>query len=229
MGMPTVIGRDDVMRLLDQGAQLVELLDRSEYDHLHLPAAINIPLGDLATEAPRQLDPSRPVIVYCYDYQCDRSPRAAWRLEALGFSEVYDYRPGKADWLAFDLPREGRAAELPTAGRAARRDPPTCRPDETLAAVRDRAASSDKACVVVNDENVVVGELRWDRVGAPEGLVEDAMEPGPATTRPDSPVAQIADWMASAVADHILVTNPDGVLLGLLTREDARRSAPHSR
>src|SRR5215203_5599470 len=28
------------------------------------------------------------------------SPRAAWWLEDLGFKNVYDYVPGKADWLA---------------------------------------------------------------------------------------------------------------------------------
>jgi hypothetical protein len=37
------------------------------------------------------------------------SPRAAWRLEASGFSPVYDYTAGKADWLAADLPFEGTA------------------------------------------------------------------------------------------------------------------------
>jgi rhodanese-related sulfurtransferase len=37
------------------------------------------------------------------------SPRAAWRLEAAGFSPVYEYAAGKADWLAADLPFEGTA------------------------------------------------------------------------------------------------------------------------
>jgi hypothetical protein len=26
------------------------------------------------------------------------SPRAAWRLESIGFGQVYDYAAGKADW-----------------------------------------------------------------------------------------------------------------------------------
>ena len=37
------------------------------------------------------------------------SPRAAWWLEAAGFSPVYDYVAGKADWLAADLPFQGTA------------------------------------------------------------------------------------------------------------------------
>jgi hypothetical protein len=35
------------------------------------------------------------------------SPRAAWRLDELGYGEVYDYVAGKADWLAADLSTEG--------------------------------------------------------------------------------------------------------------------------
>jgi rhodanese-related sulfurtransferase len=64
-------------------------------------------LGDLDEEAPRQLDAKRPVIVYCADQLCDLSPRAAARLRQLGFRQVYDYLPGKADWLAAGMLREG--------------------------------------------------------------------------------------------------------------------------
>jgi CBS domain-containing protein len=35
------------------------------------------------------------------------SPRAASRLDALGFPEVYDYAAGKADWGSYGLPIEG--------------------------------------------------------------------------------------------------------------------------
>jgi rhodanese-related sulfurtransferase len=38
------------------------------------------------------------------------SPRAACRLELLGFTQVYDYVAGKADWLAHGLPTEGEQA-----------------------------------------------------------------------------------------------------------------------
>ncbi len=63
------IGRDRVQDLLQQGAQLVEVLPAEEYEDEHLPGAVNIPLKQLGEEAPRRLDHSRPVIVYCYDYQ----------------------------------------------------------------------------------------------------------------------------------------------------------------
>jgi len=60
------IDREEVQRLLDEGAQLVETLGREEYDEEHLPGAIWISLRRLDEEH-GQLDPSRPVIVYCWD------------------------------------------------------------------------------------------------------------------------------------------------------------------
>lgn len=35
------------------------------------------------------------------------SPRAAARLEGIGFEQVYDYTAGKVDWGSFGLPLEG--------------------------------------------------------------------------------------------------------------------------
>lgn len=67
--MPAPIERDQVQRLHEQGAQLVEVLPQAEYEDEHLPGAINIPLKTLDRETARQLDRDRPVIAYCYDYQ----------------------------------------------------------------------------------------------------------------------------------------------------------------
>jgi rhodanese-related sulfurtransferase len=61
------IDRDEVRRLMKGGAQLVEVLPREEYEEEHLPGAINIPLRRLESDAGKLLDPSRPVIVYCWD------------------------------------------------------------------------------------------------------------------------------------------------------------------
>jgi rhodanese-related sulfurtransferase len=66
--MPTEIGREDVRRLVDQDAQLVEVLPAEEYKQEHLPGAINLPLRELTrAEAERRLKRDRPVIVYCND------------------------------------------------------------------------------------------------------------------------------------------------------------------
>jgi rhodanese-related sulfurtransferase len=67
--MPTAIYRDAVRELLDEGAQLVEVLPRDEYQDEHLPGAINIPLKKLNRETTAKLRRDTPVIVCCHDYQ----------------------------------------------------------------------------------------------------------------------------------------------------------------
>ena len=65
--MPTSIDRDQLRVLLDEGAQLVEVLPVDEYDEEHLPGAIHLPLKSLTLESARMLDQARPVVVYCWD------------------------------------------------------------------------------------------------------------------------------------------------------------------
>ena len=65
--MPDEIRRDEVRKLIDAGAQLVEVLPSPEYEEEHLPGAIHIPLKHLDARAGDLLDRNRPVIVYCWD------------------------------------------------------------------------------------------------------------------------------------------------------------------
>lgn len=66
--MPTTIFRDRVRELLEQGAQLVDVLPAEEYGESHLPGAINIPLKELTRETTAGLERNAPVIAYCHDY-----------------------------------------------------------------------------------------------------------------------------------------------------------------
>ncbi|MBN9098169.1 MAG: rhodanese-like domain-containing protein [Pseudonocardia sp.] len=65
--MITPIALPALRTLLDEGAQLVEVLPAPEYDEMHLPGAVNIPLKTLDATTTAGLDRSRPVIVYCWD------------------------------------------------------------------------------------------------------------------------------------------------------------------
>jgi rhodanese-related sulfurtransferase len=67
--VPTAIFRDEVRALLEEGAQLVDVLPREEYEEEHLPGAINIPLKELDRQTTARLKRNAPVIVYCHDYQ----------------------------------------------------------------------------------------------------------------------------------------------------------------
>ena len=64
--MPEPVDRHRVRELAAAGAQLVEVLPPDEFAWAHLPGAVNIPLKDLE-ERLGELDPSRPVVVYCHD------------------------------------------------------------------------------------------------------------------------------------------------------------------
>ena len=59
--------RDQVRRLADDGAQVVEVLERRQYELAHLPGAVHIPAWELTRGRADQLDRSKPVVVYCFD------------------------------------------------------------------------------------------------------------------------------------------------------------------
>jgi rhodanese-related sulfurtransferase len=67
--MPSEIDRKEVVRLVESGARLIEVLPAREYEEEHLPRAINIPLKKLNRQTTAQLEQNSPVIVYCGDYQ----------------------------------------------------------------------------------------------------------------------------------------------------------------
>lgn len=150
------------------------------------------------------------------------SPRAASRLETLGFQEVYDYAAGKVDWLAHGLPREGTTADQPTAGDLVRRDAVQCRLDDPVQdAAQKMAASEYGFALVVNDDGVLLGRVRHSAIAGASGTVESQMEPGPSTIRPHVPVDEARQVMRDHDLKTMLVTTPEGHLLGVLRREDA--------
>jgi rhodanese-related sulfurtransferase len=63
----TTINIADLHELIASDAQVVEVLPRQEYEKLHLPGAISLPLAELNAETAKRLDPGRDVVVYCWD------------------------------------------------------------------------------------------------------------------------------------------------------------------
>jgi CBS domain-containing protein len=151
------------------------------------------------------------------------SARAAWRLETLGFKQVFRYTPGKEDWMAAGLPIEGSKASIPRVSSVARRDVPTCRLDERLGDVSARVrAKGWELCVVVNEGNIVLGRLvRAALEGDADATVEAVMEPGPVTYRPHVVAEDAARTLAERHVQSVLVTTGDGELIGVFRAEDA--------
>ncbi len=154
------------------------------------------------------------------------SPRAACRLEALGFIEVYDYVGGKADWLAHNLPVEGDGAQTPTVGRFLRNDVVTCSPDDRVDGVRAGIEGSPYGfALVTSPSRVLLGRLRGSALKeALHAKVEEVMEPGPSTVRPDTRATPLAERLAERKLQTAVVTTPEGRLLGVAVRQDLQRA-----
>lgn len=94
------IEREELVDKLADGEDitLIEVLSEEEYERAHIKGAINIPLSEIGREAEKRLDPKEKIVVYCADLSCEASPKAAKKLEDLGFENVYDYEEGKKGW-----------------------------------------------------------------------------------------------------------------------------------
>jgi Mg/Co/Ni transporter MgtE len=152
------------------------------------------------------------------------SPRAAWRLESLGFTDVYEYSAGKADWGAYGLRLEGdstKVARIKDMARAV----PTCGIDDAVSTARERAEPW-KTCMIVNAEGVVLGRMYGTDLEAdPNARVGDLMSPGPSTFRPNLSVVEMLEYMDRNNLGTAPVTTPDGKLVGLVVRADVERAA----
>ena len=148
------------------------------------------------------------------------SPRAAWRLEAAGFGPVYDYAAGKGDWLAADLLFEGTAR---LAGRFTRRGVAAVGERATAAgALRLLEAQGFGPVVVLNQAGVVMGAAYRDSLAsaAREAEVGAVMRFGVSTVRPSEDAAALAHRMDHAGVTRVVVTRPDGTLVGLFFAAD---------
>lgn len=215
--MPIEIRRKDVKTLVAQNrAQLVEVLPTAEYQKEHLPKAINIPLDALTPENTKQLRKDQAVIVYCANYQCDLSARAAWRFESMSFQEVYRYTPGKEDWVAAGYETEGANASRPRLKQYLKTNVQTCLLRDRMQDIQNRRGSND-ICVVLNDRNVVMGVIQGEAWNAnPLSRASEVMDPGPRTFRPDGDPREILKELKKDEVDNALVTTSDGELLGVL-------------
>ena len=120
---------------------------------------------------------------------------------------------GKVDWMAYGLPVEGEdgpfvgelVEELPTSG-----------PDLTVAAARSRLEESGvDEVVVVAGENVAIGLVDVEALEGADGddRLLDVMAPVPGAIRPSVTAASLAD----RDVERVLVTTPDGRLLGMVS------------
>ena len=133
--------------------------------------------------------------------------------------------PGKDDWFAAGLPREGGLASTPRVGDAASKDDITCGLEERLGDVSDRVRAAGKdAAMVITADLIVLGRIRGKALeGDPSAMAADVMDPGPTTTRTDDLLERTIERLRTKNVGSILVTNSDGKLVGTLYAERAEQ------
>lgn len=89
------IGNDELVRLKDQGARLVDVRTQAEYQAGHIPGAELAPIETFQNVI-GGWDKSAPIVVYCATGA--RSAQAAQILAGAGFRKVYDLSAGIVAW-----------------------------------------------------------------------------------------------------------------------------------
>ena len=96
-----------VQRLLDEGALLVDVRERDEWEQGRIPGAVHVPRGHLESRIEQAApDRSRPVVLYCA--AGNRSAFGAKALVELGYEQPVSLAGGYTDWQ-----RNGHPTELP--------------------------------------------------------------------------------------------------------------------
>lgn len=99
------ISRDDLKRMNETEKHdfiLVNVLKPDAFNEKHIRTSVNVPVDyEGFEEKVEELAGSkdREVVVYCANFDCGASPKAAEKLEEAGFSHVYDYEGGTRDWF----------------------------------------------------------------------------------------------------------------------------------
>lgn len=110
------ITREELKEWMDEKKDfaLVDVLGEGSYEGRHLPGAKHADVGEedfLKRIEGVVSDKNATVVVYCASFTCKASPRAAEKLVDAGYTNVYDFTGGLADWQDAGYPFEGDVAQ----------------------------------------------------------------------------------------------------------------------
>lgn len=109
------VSRDEARKLIDEGAQLIDVRGDHEWEAGHIAGAAHVPLDELAGRT-GEVDPERPVVVYCRGGS--RCEMAADALTAAGF-DAAKLTEGIVGWAEAGLPLEPDGGYVAESGEAA--------------------------------------------------------------------------------------------------------------
>jgi rhodanese-related sulfurtransferase len=109
------VSRQEARKLLDEGAQLIDVRADHEWEAGRIAGATHLPLADLAQRA-GEIDKDRPVVVYCRGG--NRSSMATTALAEAGY-DAAKLSEGIVGWAEEDLPLEPEGGYVAESGEAA--------------------------------------------------------------------------------------------------------------
>jgi rhodanese-related sulfurtransferase len=109
------VSREEAQALLEDGAQLVDVRVDREWEAGHIAGATHLPLEELP-ERVGELDPERPVVLYCRGGT--RSSMATEALSVAGFDAV-KLGDGIVGWSEAELPLDPKGGYVAESGEAA--------------------------------------------------------------------------------------------------------------
>lgn len=91
---------------------LVDVRSTEAWNQGHVAGAVHMPYRDIAARAPQELDPSLPVVVYCWSPGCNAGAKGALEFARIGY-RVREMIGGYEYWVREGLPTENAAGPVP--------------------------------------------------------------------------------------------------------------------
>ena len=88
---------NDYIEKINNGYQIIDVRTQSEFDHGHIPNAINLDFYDLTfVREINKFIKNEPILIYCRSG--NRSQKTGIIMDSLGFNKVYDLKGGYLVW-----------------------------------------------------------------------------------------------------------------------------------
>ncbi|HKA67149.1 MAG TPA: rhodanese-like domain-containing protein [Solirubrobacterales bacterium] len=131
------VSRDEARKLIEEGAQVVDVRADHEWDAGRIPGATHLPLAELAQRA-GEIDRERPVVLYCRGG--NRSTMATAALADAGY-DAAKLTEGITGWAEAGLPLDPEDGYVAESGEAA-----------AILQARKKARSAERVSEISGDD-----------------------------------------------------------------------------
>lgn len=91
---------------IDKAPLVINVLDQEAYDDCHIAGSVHIDFDNVEAYV-QNMSKDTEIILYCSNYACSTSDFVGKKLQALGYTNVWAYEGGIAEWKQHGLPTVG--------------------------------------------------------------------------------------------------------------------------